>query len=201
MTDFFDDLERQLVAATPQRLARIRRARQRRAAATLSVLVALLAGGAGIAAAVGGSTGESGSGPSGAPAGTATTAATTPRPSPAGPSASSALPGRDVYTVAILNGTTVPGLGRGVANRLQNDGFKIGNVTNAAAQDHATTTVYYRTPDCVPAATQVASVLRLGDAQGDFALQKAPKGLRVLAGDAAKVIVVVGSDQNDTAGP
>jgi len=193
MTDFFDDLERQLVAATPQRPARIRRARQRRAAATLSVVVALLAGGAGIAAAVGDGAGDGGDGPSGAPAGTATTAATTP-PTPA-------LPARDAYTVAVLNGTTVPGLARGVANRLQSGGFKIGNVTNAATQDHSATTVYYRTPDCVPAATQVAAALRLGDAQGDFALQKAPKELRALAGDRAKVIVLVGSDQNRTAGP
>jgi LytR cell envelope-related transcriptional attenuator len=200
MTDFFDDLERQLVEAAPQRAARLRRARAKRAAAVASILVALLVGGAGIAAAVGGDQQDGGHGAPASQGGAATTTAL-----PAAPPAASTTTtpaDRAAYEVAILNATTVPGLARGVANRLQNDRFKIGNVTNAAEQDRTETVVYYRTPDCVPAATDVASALRLGDANGNFALRTAPRGVRAIAGPDAKVIVVVGSDQNThVAGP
>jgi hypothetical protein len=197
MNDFFDDLERQLVAATPRRGARLRRARVRRAAAVASALLVLVAGGAGIAAAVGGDEQDGHGGPAGQGGGGATTTA---RTAPAAPT-STTPPERGAYEVAILNGTTVPGLARGVANRLQNDRFKIGNVTNAAAQDEIETMVYYRAPDAIPAASDVASSLRLGDAGGEFSLRQASRGLRSLAGKSAEVIVVVGSDQNHAPGP
>jgi hypothetical protein len=195
MKDFFDDLERQLVAATPQRQARLRRARGRRAAANASMLVVLLAGGAGIAVAVGGDEQDG----AGAPAGRGGGAATTSAPATTSPTA--APPERSAYTVSVLNGTAVPGLARGVANQLQNDHFKIGNVTNAPRQDRTDTVVYYRSPDCIPAASEVASALRLGDAQGEFSLRPVTRALKVRAGDQAKVVVVVGSDQNTQLGP
>ncbi|HET6505459.1 MAG TPA: LytR C-terminal domain-containing protein [Baekduia sp.] len=198
MKDFFDDLERQLVAATPQRTARLRRARVRRTAAVASILVALLAGGAGIAAAVGG--GGDPRGGHGTPVGR--TAATTGDHFTRTTLTSTTAPAdRGASEIAVLNGTTVPGLGRGVANRLQTDRFKIGNVTNAAAQDQRRTVVYFRTPDDIPAATEVASSLRLGDAGGEFSLRHAPRALTSLAGPGARVIVVVGSDQNAPSGP
>jgi hypothetical protein len=188
MKDFFDDLERQLTDAAPHRTARLRRARARRATAVASILVALLVGGAGIAAAVGGNEQD------GAPAGhEATPAPTTPPPA----STTTVPSDRDTYKVAVLNGTMVPGLARGVAMRLQNDRFKIGTVTNASQQDQVETVVYYRTADGIPAASEVSSSLRLGDAGGEFSLRQASRGLRALAGKGAKVIVVVGSDQNN----
>jgi LytR cell envelope-related transcriptional attenuator len=199
MTDFFDDLERQLVAATPQRAARIRRTRVRRAVTAASIMVVLIAGGAGIATAVG--TGD-GSDPADAPAGGGVTTGTTVSDPPAITTRPTAdPPARGTYVVSLLNGTTVPGLARGVAVRLQSQRFKIGNVTNAATQDRTTTTVYYRTTDCIPAATDVASALRLGNAVGEFSLQKMPREVRVIAGGQAAVVVLVGSDQNHAIGP
>jgi hypothetical protein len=193
MDDFFDTLERQLVAATPNRAARIRRARLQRAAAVASVLAVLLAGGAGIAAAVGGGDGGDRVGaPAGRPAATTTTQAV-----PTPPNA----PDPGTYTVAVLNGTAVPGLGRGVAMQLQNAGNKIGNVTNASRHDVTETTVYYRSNDCLPAASQVASTLRLGDQRGRFDLRKVTPELRAIAGKDADVVVVAGSDRNHPSGP
>jgi LytR cell envelope-related transcriptional attenuator len=189
MTDFFDDLERQLVAATPDRARRVRRARTRRAAALFTTLVALLACGAAIAAAVDGGNGDP---QRGAPAATTTTA---PAPVPTGPRA--ADPDPSTVVVAVLNATRVPGLARGVANRLQNAKFKIGNVTNAASQRRTRTVVYFARADCVPAATQVAQTLNLSNTN----LRQMTAGLRAIAGDEADVVVVVGSDQNTSPAP
>lgn len=194
MNDFFDTLEKQLIAATPNRAARVRRARLQRAAAVASIIMVLLVGGAGIAAAVGGGDGDGASG--GAPAGrhTTTAPAVTTRTVATPPDPSS-------YVTSVLNGTAIPGLGRGVAVRLQQLRFKIGNVTNAARQDVTETTVYYRTPDCIPAATQVASALRLGNAEGEFALRKMTAEQKLLAGKNADVVVVVGANENVAPGP
>jgi hypothetical protein len=190
MTDFFDDLERQLVAATPDRARRVGRARARRAAALSTTLVALLACGAGIAAAVSG--GDGGDSQRGTPAATTTTA---PAPVPSGPRATD--PDPSAVVVAVLNATRVPGLARGVANRLQNAKFKIGNVTNAASQRRTRTVVYFARADCVPAATRVAQTLNLSNAN----LRQMTAGLRAIAGDEADVVVVVGSDQNTSPAP
>lgn len=205
MKDFFDDLERQLVEATPQRRARVRRARARRAAAVASMIVVLLAGGAGIAAAVSGSDGDAGDG-HGAPA--ARTAAdhftrttippqttqTTVTPPPPGPAPYS-------YEVAVLNGTTVPGLGRAVTMRLAQREIRAGYVTNATTHDEAVTRVYYRTPDCLPAANQVAAALHVGADHGDFALERITKAQTTLVGEGPAVVVVVGADQDSARRP
>jgi hypothetical protein len=188
MTDFFADLERQLVDATPRRAQRLRRARLRRAAAVSTILLALAAGGTGLAVAVGGNGGGT-SAAGGGPAATAPATATQPT-LPATPGAAHK---RGSYTVAVLNGTTVPGLARGVANRLQNSKFKIGNVTNAPSQDHAQTQVFYARPDSIPAATDVAEAIGV---RGGLALKPITKAQQVIAGDQATVIVIAGSDQN-----
>ncbi|MCW2984237.1 MAG: LytR family transcriptional regulator, partial [Conexibacter sp.] len=104
-----------------------------------------------------------------------------------------AAPRPGTFTVAVLNATTAPGLARGVANRLQNAKHKIGNVTNAAAQDLATTQVYYARPSGSPAAAEVAQAIGL---PGQLTPRPAPRAVRVIAGDQAAVIVLVGADQN-----
>jgi hypothetical protein len=102
-----------------------------------------------------------------------------------------ATPKPGTYTVAVLNGTAVPGLARGVANRLQNTKFKIGNVTNAADQSRSATLVEYA-PGHLAEAQAVAKAIDVGK----DAIQAVDAGSRAIAGDRASVVVVVGSDQN-----
>jgi LytR cell envelope-related transcriptional attenuator len=187
--DFFADLERQLVDATAQRRSRIRRARARRAAALSAVLVALLAAGGGLAAAVTG--GDAGGARHGTPAGR-----------PAAPAGTTPLSPRtrDLLarqTVAVLNATTAPGLARGVANRLQNAGVRIGTVTNAATQDRPSTCVLYA-PGHEQAARRVAAVL---DLPPDAVIGAAAAADRAVAGPGATVVVLVGADQDTSPSP
>jgi hypothetical protein len=102
-----------------------------------------------------------------------------------------AAPAPGSYTVAVLNGTTVPGLARGVANRLQNTKFKIGNVTNAATQDRSATLVEFA-PGHRAEADAVARAIDVGR----DAIQPLSAGSKTIAGDQATVVVTVGSDQN-----
>jgi hypothetical protein len=102
-----------------------------------------------------------------------------------------AAPAPGSYTVAVLNGTTVPGLARGVANRLQNTKFKIGNVTNAATQDRSATLVEFATGHRAEA-DAVAKAIEVGR----DAIQPLSPGSKTIAGDQATVVVTVGSDQN-----
>jgi hypothetical protein len=181
--DFFADLERQLVAATTDRTRRLRRARARRAATLSTILVAVLAAGAGLAAAVtGGGGGDDAR--HGVPAAHGVTTATAP---PA-----KVAPALDGFTTSVLNGTSTPGLARGVANQLAHQGAKIGNVTNASTQHATATRVYAARVRDAGRAILVAE--RLGLGKPDVVLA-APAGLRAVAGDRAAVIVVVGRDQ------
>jgi hypothetical protein len=102
-----------------------------------------------------------------------------------------AAPAPGSYTVAVLNGTTVPGLARGVANRLQNTKFKIGNVTNAATQDRSATLVEFAAGHRAEA-DAVAKAIDVGR----DAIQPLSPGSKTIAGDQATVVVTVGSDQN-----
>jgi len=102
-----------------------------------------------------------------------------------------AAPAPGSYTVAVLNGTTVPGLARGVANRLQNTKFKIGNVTNAATQDRSATLVEFAQGHRAEA-DAVAKAIDVGR----DAIQQLSPGSKTIAGDQATVVVTVGSDQN-----
>ena len=115
--------------------------------------------------------------------GSETTTGKTPTPS--------TTPKPGTYTVAVLNGTTVPGLARGVANRLQNTKFKIGNVTNAATQDRSATLVEFA-PGHRAEADAVAKAIDVGA----DSIQKLSAGSKTIAGDVATVVVTVGSDQN-----
>ncbi|MCW2984774.1 MAG: LytR family transcriptional regulator, partial [Conexibacter sp.] len=105
--------------------------------------------------------------------------------------APAATPAPGTYTVAVLNGTTVPGLARGVANRLQNTKYKIGNVTNAATQDRSATLVEFA-PGHRAEADSVAKAIDVGS----DAIQPLSPGSKTIAGDQATVVVTVGSDQN-----
>jgi LytR cell envelope-related transcriptional attenuator len=183
MTDFFADLERQLVDATPGRAQRLRRARRQRLALLSTILLLVVAGGAGLATAISGS--DAGTSAGGEPAAPVPTTAQTMPATPGG------APSHASFTVAVLNGTTVPGLARGVANRLQNNKFKIGNVTNSSARHRSTTTVAF-TPGHADRALRIARLLGLAPA----VVSPASTRERAVAGQAATVIVTVGADQN-----
>jgi hypothetical protein len=103
----------------------------------------------------------------------------------------SSTPKPGTYTVAVLNGTTVPGLARGVANRLQENKYKIGNVTNAATQDRSATLVEYAQGHRAEA-DQVAKAIDVGN----DSITTLTDGSKTIAGDAATVVVTVGADQN-----
>jgi hypothetical protein len=109
------------------------------------------------------------------------------------PAAPSATPKPGTYEVAVLNGTTVLGLARGVANRLQNTRFKIGTVTNAATQDRSATLVEFA-PGHRAEADAVAKAIDVGS----DSIQQLSPASKTIAGDSATVVVTVGSDQNQT---
>ncbi|WCB96784.1 hypothetical protein DSM104299_05552 [Baekduia alba] len=188
--DFFADLERQLVTATTERRPRLRRARARRAALLSTILVAVLAAGGGLAAAVTSTNGADSDG--GGPAGATTRTEQTQEQTVAiDPATGRTTPEPGTYTVAILNGTTVPGLARGVANRLTNAKHKIGNVTNAATQDRSATLVEFA-PGHRAEANAVAEVIDVAPS----AVEPESAGSKAIAGAAAAVVVTVGADQN-----
>jgi hypothetical protein len=179
-TDFFADLERQLVDAARERPRRVRRARARRAAVLASGVAVAAAAAATVVLAVphDGTVRDR-------PAARLTTTA---RP---------AAPGD--ATVAVLNGTTTPGLARGVAMRLQQaGGVRIGTVTNASTQSHRATQVYFapRPIPAVPQAERVASVLT---SARPVRVRPMPPAIAALVGAEADVVVVVGSDQGGSA--
>ena len=94
----------------------------------------------------------------------------------------------DEITVSVLNGTTVPGLAAQVGDQVENEGFVLGNVTNAAEQQRATSIVMYA-PGHTRDARLVARRLRL-----DRNVEPVDPDSQGLAGDAT-VVVVVGQDQ------
>ncbi|HEY8638020.1 MAG TPA: LytR C-terminal domain-containing protein, partial [Solirubrobacteraceae bacterium] len=93
-------------------------------------------------------------------------------------------------TVAVLNGTTLPGLARSVADRLQSTGYKIGAVTNAPDQQRSATSVAYQGNHRAEA-EQIASIIKVGA----DAVTKIDPVTAATAGDTALVVVTVGSDQ------
>jgi hypothetical protein len=105
--------------------------------------------------------------------------------------APAAAPKPGSYQVAVLNGTTVPGLARGVANRLTNAKYKIGTVTNAATQDRSATLVEFA-PGHRAEADSVAKAI---DVRSD-SIQPLSAGSKTIAGSQATVVVTVGADQN-----
>jgi len=98
---------------------------------------------------------------------------------------------RGDVTVAVLNGTTVPGLARGAATKLQNAGFKIGTVTNAPDQARSATIVAYQ-PGHEAEARVVAKLIHVGT----DAVKPIDQSTAVVAGQDAFVVVTVGADQS-----
>jgi hypothetical protein len=93
--------------------------------------------------------------------------------------------------VAVLNGTTVPGLAREVGTKLQNAGFKLGTVTNAPDQARSATVVAYQ-PGHVNEARVVARLIHVGT----DAVKQIDQSTAVVAGQGAFVVVTVGADQS-----
>jgi hypothetical protein len=95
-------------------------------------------------------------------------------------------------TVAVLNGTTVPGLARQVSDDVQQRGFRVGNVDNSpdSSQQRAESVVQFARGHRREAVA-LARRLKIG--------QREPidPSVQQLAGDAT-VVVIAGQDQNQT---
>jgi LytR cell envelope-related transcriptional attenuator len=98
---------------------------------------------------------------------------------------------RGDVTVAVLNGTTIPGLARSAGNRLQTAGFKLGTVTNAPDQARSATLVSYQ-PGHLAEARVVARLIHVGA----DAVKPIDQSTAVVAGQEAFVVVTVGADQS-----
>jgi hypothetical protein len=98
---------------------------------------------------------------------------------------------RGDVTVAVLNGTTTPGLARRVADEVRGGGYKLGTVANATEQNRSATTIQFVDGAREDART-VASLIGIG---GD-AISQLDQSTRLVAGEAARVVVTVGADQN-----
>jgi hypothetical protein len=104
------------------------------------------------------------------------------------PKATGASVQRGNTTVAVLNGTTTPGLAATVSDQLSRGGFKRGNVTNAADQQQSTTAVLYA-PGYKTAADEIAQLLKLKS------VQAIDPGTQAIAGSDAQIVVTVGTDR------
>jgi hypothetical protein len=91
-------------------------------------------------------------------------------------------------TVAVLNGTTVPGLAATVGDKIVGEGFQLGTVTNNFDQERAESVVLYA-PGAEREAADVSRRLDISQREAIDAESQA------LAGDAT-VVVVTGADQN-----
>jgi len=91
-------------------------------------------------------------------------------------------------TVAVLNGTTVPGLAATVGDKVAGEGFQLGTVTNNLDQEKAESVVLYA-PGAESEAADVSRRLDISQREAIDAESQA------LAGDAT-VVVVAGADQN-----
>jgi LytR cell envelope-related transcriptional attenuator len=92
-------------------------------------------------------------------------------------------------TVAVLNGTTVPGLASSIGDRVTQLGFQLGTVANGPEQDQqrAESVVMY-TPGSAREAAVVSRRLRIPQRE------RADAASRALAGNAT-VIVIAGADR------
>ena len=93
-------------------------------------------------------------------------------------------------TVAVLNGTTVPGLARAVADKLLAAGYKIGTVTNAPDQQRSATQVAYQQGQ-ERTARQVARTIDVGN----DAVVPIDEVTEATAGTDALIVVPVGAAQ------
>jgi hypothetical protein len=188
MTDFYAQLEDQLVAAGRRRQTqgRVGRAVAGRGRAVLGATVVAVAVAAGVAVALPGAlSGTSERAPAVQPQVTPAPA-TTPPPATTTPHAVVPVPSPSLagIRVAILNGTTRPGLARAVADWLRRRHATVVSVAGNASQDTAQTVVIYRS-DSRAKARRVAAALGGVPVRASGA---SPDG-RVTA-----VIVLVGAD-------
>ncbi|MCX6387033.1 MAG: LytR C-terminal domain-containing protein, partial [Solirubrobacterales bacterium] len=95
---------------------------------------------------------------------------------------------RATTTVAVLNGTTTPGLAAEVADQIEKAGFARGITTNAADQQRAGTTVVYA-KGFKAAAQQVAKII------GVASIAPIDASTQAIAGPGASVVVTVGADR------
>lgn len=86
------------------------------------------------------------------------------------------------FTITVLNGAGIPGLGQERADVLTAAGWPVGAVTNAAADDVETTTVYYSNAADEAIALGMVELLGLGEIELSDAFPGAP------------ITVVVGAD-------
>jgi hypothetical protein len=102
---------------------------------------------------------------------------------------------RGDITVAVLNGTTITGLARTTAEKLQQGGFNVPDnlIQTADVQNRSATVVNYVEGQRA-AAKAVAEVIGVGtDAIGPIDVNAS-----TLAGSSAQVVVTVGADQNQS---
>jgi hypothetical protein len=90
-------------------------------------------------------------------------------------------------TVAVLNGTTVPGLAAQIGDNVESQGFQLGTITNSTDQQRAESVVLYA-PGAEMEARDVARRLKISQRE------EADPDSQGLAGDAT-VIVVAGQDK------
>jgi hypothetical protein len=92
-------------------------------------------------------------------------------------------------TVAVLNGTTIPGLAAQVGDRVDAEGFTLGTVSNASqTQGARANSVAMYSSGHKSDAGQVARKLNIRD------VQRIDANTQSIAGDAS-VVVIVGSDK------
>jgi hypothetical protein len=94
-------------------------------------------------------------------------------------------------TVAVLNGTTIPGLAARTAEKLKQSGYDMGTVADAAEQNRSATVVQY-----VPGAQRQAAVIAGILGVGQDAIDRLDTDTQTVAGDDADVVVTVGADQS-----
>ena len=97
---------------------------------------------------------------------------------------------RSQTTVAVLNGTTVTGLARQVADKIAQAGFGDGLVTNAPDRTRTATLVSYSEGHKAEA-QDVARTIKVSP----DAVQPMDQNTSVVAGDNADVVVTVGQDR------
>jgi hypothetical protein len=95
----------------------------------------------------------------------------------------------DKITVAVLNGTSIPGLAAQVGDRVDAEGFTLGTVSNASqSQGQRVNSVAMYASGHRRDAEQVAKKLNIGS------VSRVDSGSQQIAGDAS-VVVVVGTDK------
>jgi hypothetical protein len=90
----------------------------------------------------------------------------------------------------VLNGTTVTGLARIAADKLQSRGYKVDRVTDAADQAQQASAVAYAA-GYRKAALDIAGIIGISTSE----VAPIDASTRAVAGDAAHVVVTMGADK------